>query len=127
MEESLPHLQQSLDAPPQFDSRPFESAHRTRAFVPRPDFRPPRAGTPVVLRGTVATSRSRGGFQGKTMIGAIASAVLPGLLGGVGGNKGSGSAGGGLLSGLGGIANSLTGGLLGGAANSLGLGKLFGG
>jgi hypothetical protein len=125
MEERLPHLQHSLVDRRHAIARTRVLAQRTRAFVPRPDFRPPRAGNPVVLRGTVATSRSRGGFQGKTMIGAIASAVLPSLLGGVGGSNGSGSAGGGLLSGIGGIANSLTGGLLGGVTKTLG--GLFGG
>jgi hypothetical protein len=124
MEESLPHLQQSFDAPPQFDGRPFESTHRTRAFVPRPDFRPPCAGKPVVLRGTVATVRSHGGnFPEKTM-GAIAS-LIPSLLGGVTGGGGADATGGALTTGVGGVVNKLSGGLLSTIGN--GIASLFGG
>jgi len=80
-------------------------------------------GQPVVIRGTVATSRSRGGrFKEKTMIQAIAGAVLPQLLGGITGGNSAGSSGGGLL---GDIAKTVAGPLLGGAANLLGAGKLF--
>ncbi|ANH67943.1 hypothetical protein [Mitsuaria sp. 7] len=75
-----------------------------------------------MLRGTVATSRSRGGFfKEKMMIGAI-GALAPQLLGAITGGNGAGSSGGGLLSN---VLGAVAGPMMGNVVNGLGVGKLF--
>lgn len=112
-----------------FDNRnspsdPVVEGHPTSADVPRPDFRPPRAGTPAeASRHTASLRIARRLSKEKTMIGALIG-VGAKLLGGAGAADGAGSAAGGLASGIGGLANTLTGGLLGKVAQ--GIGSIFG-